>query len=417
MLTSIYREFIQSKKYFENETIFKALMQRRIYRVLLICSNYDAYMLEEDGRIDEQIFKEYVSLNLRYPPVFIQANSATKAVAILEQGHIDLVISMLSVREMDAFNLSNQVKTKYPDIPIVVLTHFSREVSVRLQKEDLSSIDYVFSWLGNADLLLAIVKLIEDRMNVEHDVNEIGVQVVLLVEDSVRFYSSYLPNLYRVIFNQSERFMKEGLNEHLRMMRKRGRPKVMLARNYEEAMELYEKYSSNMLGVISDIRYHKDGMKDPHAGFKLCEHIKADNPYLPFLLQSSEPKNRTIADKLEVGFIDKNSNRLSIELRDYVINKFAFGDFVFKCPNTDEEVGRAHNLVTFQEAVKKVPAESLRYHAQRHDFSKWLKARSLFSLSSIFFKETTADFDSMEEVRQYVIDEISRYRINRGRGV
>jgi CheY-like chemotaxis protein len=417
MLTSIYREFIQSKKYFENETIFKALMQRRIYRVLLICSNYDAYMLEEDGRIDEQIFKEYVSLNLRYPPVFIQANSATKAFSILEEGHIDLVISMLSVREMDAFELSNQVKGKYPDIPIVVLTHFSREVTVRLQNEDLSSIDYVFSWLGNADLLLAIVKLIEDRMNVEHDVNEIGVQVVLLVEDSVRFYSSYLPNLYRVIFNQSERFMKEGLNEHLRMLRKRGRPKVMMARNYEEAISLYKKYSNNMLGVISDIRYHKDGMKDPHAGFKLCEHITADNPYLPFLLQSSEPKNRTIADKLGVGFLDKNSNRLSIELRDYVINKFAFGDFVFKCPTTGEEVGRAHNLVTFQEAVKKVPAESLRYHAQRHDFSKWLKARSLFSLSSIFFKATTADFGSMEEVRQYVFDEISRYRINRGRGV
>lgn len=417
MLTSIYKQFIQSKKYFEKETVFKALMQNRIYRVLLICSNYDAYMLEEDGRIDEQIFKEYVSLNLRYPPVFIQANSASKAFKILEGGNIDLVISMLSVRETDAFKLSNEVKSLYPNIPIVVLTHFSREVSMRLQNEDLSSIDYVFSWLGDADLLLAIVKLIEDGMNVETDVNDIGVQVVLLVEDSIRFYSSYLPNLYKIVFNQSERFMREGLNEHQRMIRKRGRPKILLARNYEEAINLYKAYSNNMLGVISDIRYFKDGTKDPHAGFKLCEYIKADNPYLPFLLQSSEPKNRTIADKLQVGFLDKNSNKLSLELRDYVINNFAFGDFVFKSPLSEKEVARAHDLVSFQEAIKTVPIESLRYHSSRHDFSKWLKARSLFSLATIFSKSTLDDFESSEEIRQYVLDEISRYRINRGRGI
>ncbi len=417
MLTSIYREFIQSKKYFDKETMFKALMQKRIYRVLLICSNYDAYMLEEDGRIDEQIFKEYVSLNLRYPPVFVQANSASKAFKILEDGNIDLVISMLSVRETDAFQLSNQIKSHYPEIPIVVLTHFSREVSMRLQNEDLSSIDYVFSWLGNADLLLAIVKLIEDRMNVDRDANEIGVQVVLLVEDSIRFYSSYLPNLYKVIFHQSERFMQEGLNEHQRMIRKRGRPKILLATSYEEAIEFYNKYRNNMLGVISDIRYSKDNMKDPHAGFKLCEHVKADNSYLPFLLQSSRPQNRTIADKLNVGFLDKNSNKLSLELRDYVINNFAFGDFIFKNPRTGEQVARARDLVSFQEAVRKVPAESLRFHSQRHDFSKWLKARSLFSLSNIFSRASATDFDTIEDVREYVLKEISRYRINRGRGI
>lgn len=417
MLTSIYRQFIQSKKYFEKETVFKALMQRRIYRVLLICSNYDAYMLEEDGRIDEQIFKEYVSLNLRYPPVFVQANSASKAFKILEAGSIDLVISMLSVRETDAFKFSNQVKALYPQIPIVVLTHFSREVSLRLQNEDLSSIDYVFSWLGDADLLLAIVKLIEDGMNVETDVNDIGVQVVLLVEDSIRFYSSYLPNLYKIIFNQSERFMHEGLNDHQRMLRKRGRPKVLLARNYDEAINIYRAYKGNMLGVISDVRYHKDGVKDSQAGFKLYDYIKADNPYLPFLLQSSEPQNRSIADKLNVGFLDKNSNKLSTELRDYVINNFAFGDFVFKSPVDGQEVARAHDLVSFQEAIRTVPIDSLRFHSSRHDFSKWLKARSLFSLSTIFSKSTTSDFETSEDVRQYVIDEISRYRINRGRGV
>lgn len=417
MLTSIYKEFIQSKKYFEKETAFKSLMEKRIYRVLLICSNYDAYMLEEDGRIDEQIFKEYVSLNLRYPPVFVQANSASKAFKILEEGNIDLVISMLSVRETDAFQLSNQVKTKYPDIPIVVLTHFSREVSMRLQNEDLSSIDYVFSWLGNADLLLAIVKLIEDRMNVDKDVNEIGVQVVLLVEDSIRFYSSYLPNLYKIIFNQSEQFMKEGLNEHLRMLRKRGRPKILLATSYEEAITYYKKYRKNMLGVISDIRYAKDNMKDPHAGFKLSEFIKADNAYLPILLQSSRPQNRTIADRLDVGFLDKNSNRLSLELRDYVIKNFAFGSFIFRNPQSGEEVTRAHNLVSFQDAIKKVPVESLRFHSKRHDFSKWLKARSLFSLANIFSQASASDFNTMEEIREYVLKEISRYRINRGRGV
>lgn len=414
MHTSIYNQFIKSEKYFQKETMFKNLMQKRIYRVLLICSNYDAYMLEEDGRIDEQIFEEYVSLNLRYPPVFVRVNSATKAFEVLKNDKIDLVISMLSIKETDAFQLSNQIKREYSEIPIVVLTPFSREVSIRLQNEDLSSIDYVFSWLGNAELLLAIVKLIEDEMNVEQDVNEVGVQVILLVEDSIRFYSSYLPNLYKIVFKQSKKAMQEGRNSQRQMLRKRGRPKILLARNYEEAIKIYQTFSENMLGIISDVHYMKDGKKDPQAGFKLFDYIKKDNPHLPFLLQSTEIANHKIAKKIEVSFLDKNSKQLSQNLRNFIIKNFSFGDFVFK--HNKEEI-RAYDLISFQEAIKKVSPESLIFHSKTHDFSKWLKARYLFSLARIFAKFDKTDFDTVEQMRQFILEEISLYRINRGRGI
>lgn len=414
MHTSIYHQFIKSEKYFQKETMFKNLMQKRIYRVLLICSNYDAYVLEEDGRIDEQIFEEYVSLNLRYPPVFVRVNSATKAFEVLKNDKIDLVISMLSIKETDAFQLSNQIKKEYSEIPIVVLTPFSREVSMRLQNEDLSSIDYVFSWLGNAELLLAIVKLIEDEMNVEQDVNEVGVQVILLVEDSIRFYSSYLPNLYKIIFKQSKRAMQEGRNSQRQMLRKRGRPKILLARNYEEAIKIYRTFSKNMLGIISDVHYMKDGKKDPQAGFKLFDYIKKENPHLPFLLQSTEIANSEIAKKATVSFLDKNSKQLSQNLRNFIVKNFSFGDFIFK--HNKNEI-KAHDLISFQEAIKKVSSESLLFHSKTHDFSRWLKARYLFSLARIFSKFEENDFATVEQMRQFILEEISLYRINRGRGI
>ena len=241
-----------------DDTAFNLTMQRRIRQILLICSNYDHFMLEEDGRIDEQIFNEYVSLNLRYPPIFIQTSSAKEAFSILESRSIDLVIEMLSIEDIDTFELSRQIKGKYPDIPIVTLTHFSREVSIRFQNEDLSAIDYIFSWLGNADLLLAIVKLLEDKMNVEHDVEVVGVQTILLVEDSIRYTSSYLPNLYKLILQQARGFAEEALNEHERMMRMRGRPKVLLATTYDDAVEIFQKYKHNMLGIICDVRFKKN---------------------------------------------------------------------------------------------------------------------------------------------------------------
>ena len=413
----LYKKFIESKKYYINETSFKLLMQKRIYKVLLICSNYDAFMIEEDGRIDEQIFNEYVSLNLRYPPIFIQANTAKKAFRLLGKGDIDLVITMLSVREIDAFALSNQIKEKFQNIPIVVLTPFSREVRMKITKENLSAIDYVFCWLGDADLLLAIIKLIEDKMNVEHDVKIVGVQTILLVEDSIRFYSSYLPNMYKIVLKQSQDFMKEGLNEHQRMLRKRGRPKILLATNYNEAIDLYEKYKHNLLGVISDTRYKKDGVEDAEAGIKLFKKIRSENKHLPFLLQSSETKNAKTAKKIGVSFINKNSKTLSIELRNYLFRRLAFGDFIFKTPDTKKEIARAKDLKELQKKILEIPDESLNYHIHRDDFSRWLNARALFSIAEIFKAHAPEDFESISEVRSYIYEEILKFRINKGRGI
>ena len=327
-----------------NEAEFDSLMKNRVYRVLIICSNYDYFMLEEDGRIDEQIFNEYVSLNLRYPPIFIHADSARKAFAILQRENIDLVISMLSVGEMDAFGLSGRIKEKYPAKPIVVLTPFSREVSMKLVKEDLSAIDYVFSWLGNANLLVAIIKLIEDRMNLAYDVMEVGVQTILLVEDSIRYYSSYLPDIYNIVFTQSKSFMQEGLNAHKKMLRMRGRPKILLATTYEEAERLYRTYQDNMLGIISDVSFKRNGKKETDAGIKFCRMVREENRYMPLLVQSSNLGNQAKAMELNASFLHKYSKTLEIELRNFMKRYMAFGIFIFRHPETGEEFGRASNL-------------------------------------------------------------------------
>ncbi len=402
-----------------NDTSFEQLMQKRIHKVLLICSSYDAFMLEEDGRIDEQIFNEYVSLSLRYPPIFIQAHSAREVLTILQEEKIDLIITMLNISDMDAFNLARILKSRYPDIPLVVLTPYSRDVSLRLQKEDLSAIDYVFCWLGNADILLAIIKLIEDKMNAEYDIQHIGVQAIILVEDSVRYYSVFLPNIYKIIFRQSRSFMKEALNEHQRMLRLRGRPKILLATNYQEALELYQKYKANILGIISDISYKLDNKRDKEtkAGLQLCKVVRNEDPYMPFLLQSSDISNKTFADELGVGFISKNSKTLNIELRDYIISHFGFGDFIFRDPKTLKEVCRATDLQHLQQQILNVPDDSFRYHTSQNHISKWLNARALFSIAQLFKPLSANDFKSVSELRKFIFQSISSYRLSKGRGV
>ena len=413
---SIYKDYLQTKKYYINETAFKMLMQKRIYRILIICSNYDFYMLEEDGRIDEQIFEEYVSLNLRYPPIFIHAHSTKKAFRLLNKGDIDMVISMLSIDDTDAFALSKVIKVDHPRVPFVLLTPFSREVRMRMAHEDLSAIDYVFSWLGNTEILLAIIKLIEDKMNARNDIEIVGVQTILLVEDNIRFYSSYLPTMYRIILQQSYEFMQEGANEYQQMLRKRGRPKVMLATNYEEAIAYYEKYKNNILGVITDIRYKREGKDDAEAGFRLFKHIKADNKHMRILMQSSEIHNKEMVEELGASFISKNSTKLTKELTNYIRKSFAFGDFVFRLPDRSI-VSRASNLKHFQHQLLIIPDESLKYHAEKNDFSRWLNARALFSLGSIFRDTEVTDFDNIEGIRKYIYNELSKYRLNRGRGI
>jgi CheY-like chemotaxis protein len=401
-----------------SQTPFNLLMQKRIQQVLIICSNYDFYMLEEDGRIDEQIYNEYVSLNLRYPPIFLHTDSAKQAFEILEHEKVDLVIEMLSIGDVDTFELAKQIKSKYSTIPIVVLTHFSREVSLRLQNEDLSAIEYVFCWLGNADLLVAIIKLIEDRMNVEFDVDKVGVQVILLAEDSVRFISSYLPNLYKIILKQSREFMKEALNEHQKMLRARGRPKILLSTTYEDALKIYERYKFNLLGIISDVSFKKKNKDiETRDGLELCRHVKSEDMHMPVLLQSSDASNEIPAKEMGAGFINKASKTLSIELRNFVVRNFGFGEFTFRDPDTMQEIARAADLQALQHLILKIPDSVLQYHTRRNEISKWLNARALFPIGQMFKFLSTDDFPTLDELRNFIYESIANFRMSKGRGV
>jgi CheY-like chemotaxis protein len=406
--------------YYFSDTSFNLLMQNRIRKVLVICSSYDFFMLEEDGRIDEQIFNEYVSLNLRYPPGFVHADSARIAMKILEEDRIDLIIEMLSIGDIDTFELARQLKEKHPRIPIVVLTHFSREVSLKLENEDLSAIDYVFCWLGNSDLLLAIIKLIEDRMNAEFDIQEVGVQAILLIEDSVRFISAFLPILYKVVLEQSMEFIKEALNEHQKMLRRRGRPKILLANNYADALTSYRKYEPNIMGIISDISYKMtSNRKDPktRAGIEFCRLVKSEDKNIPFLLQSSDSSLEEHARELGAGFLHKHSKNLSNELKDYILRNFGFGEFVFRQPETQEEYCVAANLRDLQQLIMTVPDKILIYHTQRDDISRWLNARALFPIAQIFKPAKLEDFKSLDDVRKYIYKAISTFRTSKARGV
>jgi len=228
-------------------------------------------------------------------------------------------------------------------------------------------------------------------MNARNDLEIVGVQAILLVEDNIRFYSSYLPTMYKIILEQSQEFKLEGANDYQQMLRKRGRPKIMLATNYEEALAYYEKYKNNILGVITDIRYKRNGVVDPEAGFRLFEHIKADNKYMRFLMQSSESENKTKVEKIGALFLNKNSSNLHIELTNYMKTNFAFGDFLFRMPDRSI-VGSASNLKQFQQQLLNIPDDSLKYHADKNDFSRWLNARALFSLGAIFRTADVIDF-------------------------
>lgn len=398
---------------------FEKLMQRRIRRVLLICSSYDAFILEEDGRIEEQLFKEYVSLNINYPPSFKRVSSGAEALEVLKQESFDLIISMLNIGEVEIFDLAHTFKSLMPETPVVVLTHFSREVSIKLEKEDLSAIDYVFCWLGNADLLLAIIKLIEDKMNADNDLLDVGVQAIILVEDSVRYYSSYLPTLYKVVLNQSRNFIREAVNEQQQNLRMRGRPKILLATTYDEAIELYSKYKNNLLGFVSDVSFKVNHRRDSktRAGITLCKVIRRDDPHMPFIFQSSDLANKEVAVELGAGFIHKYSKSLSHELIDYVRSYFFFGNFYFVDPKTKEVVREANNLRSLNDALMSISDETLYYHASHNHLSKWLFARALFPIAEVFRAIQTSDFSNIVAMRSYVANAINQYRQVTGRGV
>ena len=404
-------------KFILKDVTFVNLMMRRIYNVLIVANPYDAFMLEDDGRVEEKIYNEYVELGLRYPPTFTQVSTSEEAYQVLRTMNIDLVICMPGNADNDAFSVARDIKAGFPKIHCVVLTPFSHGITKRMENEDLSIFDYVFCWLGNTNLILSIIKLIEDKMNLEHDIQEGNVQMLLLVEDSIRFYSSILPNLYNYILAQSKRFSTEALNRHAATLRMRGRPKVVLARNYEEAMALYSKYSDNVLGVISDVRFPIGGVKDSEAGLKLLRNIHKDNPYLPLIVESTESANREKAEAEGFRFVDKNSKKMSIDLRAIMEEHMGFGDFIFRDPKTKAEIMRIHSLKELQDNIFKIPDDSMLYHISRNHMSRWLSARAIFPVSEYLKKITWDRLKDITAHREIIFDAIVQYRHMKNLGV
>ena len=399
------------------DTPFANLMNKRIYNVLLIATKYDSFMLEDDGRVDEQIFNEYTSLSLRYPPRFTQVTTEEEALNELKNRNFELIICMPNMDNRDIFAAASEIKVHYPNIPIVVLTPFSKEVSKRIANEDLSAIDYVFSWLGNSELLLAIIKLIEDKMNAPDDTASVGVQIILLVEDSIRFYSSALPHLYKFVLEQSQMFAKEALNDHQRTLRMRGRPKIKLARNYEEAVRIFDQYRDNMLGIISDMSFMHNGVKDPYAGYKFGQYVRKTGLIIPFVLESSEASNHIYAKELNASFIDKNSKSYPKDLKKKIMQRFGFGDFVILNPHTKEEIMRIKDLKDLQKKVFQIPDDSLVYHLSRNHFSRFFYSRAMFPPAEVLKHVDVSDYKDMDEARKLIFDLIVQYRRMKNTGV
>ena len=412
--TDIPQEFSQ---FYLKDVTFVNLMMRRIYNVLIVANPYDAFMLEDDGRVEEKIYNEYMELGLRYPPTFTQVSTTEEARRVLSTMNIDLVICMPGNADNDAFTVARDIKHSFPNIHCVVLTPFSHGITRRMQNEDLSIFDYVFCWLGNTNLILSIIKLIDDKMNIEHDIHEDGVQMILLVEDSIRFYSSILPNLYSYILLQSQRFSTEALNRHTATLRMRGRPKVVLARTYEEAMALYDKYSANTLGVISDVRFPIGGVKDPEAGLKLLRAIRAKDEYVPLIIESSEAHNRERAEAEGFRFVDKNSKKMSLDLRRLLEEHMGFGDFIFRDPKTHAEIMRIHSLKELQDNIFKIPDDSMLYHISRNHMSRWLSARAIFPVSAFLKNVTWHKLQDVQAHRKIIFDAIVQYRHMKNIGV
>ena len=428
-------------KFYLKDVSFVNLMMRRIYNVLIVANPYDAFMLEDDGRIEEKIYNEYMELGLRYPPTFTQVSTTEEAAQVLRSTVIDLVICMPGNADNDAFDVARDIKGKFPSIHCVVLTPFSHGITKRMENEDLSIFDYVFCWLGNTNLILSIIKLIEDKMNLAHDIREAGVQMILLVEDSVRFYSSILPNLYNYILEQSKNFSKEALNRHAATMRMRGRPKVVLARTYEEAQKLYDKYSNNTLGVISDARFPLKSAakafgneveqeanpehgtdtfgreKCPDAGLRLFRYIRKTDPFVPLIIESSESDNRAKAEAEGFRFVDKNSKKMSVDLRRLMEEHMGFGDFIFRDPKTHEEIMRIRSLKELQDNIFNIPNDSMLYHISRNHMSRWLCARAIFPVSAFLKHVTWEKLQDVDAHRQIIFDAIVQYRHMKNLGV
>lgn len=405
------------RRLYIKDIAFQELMEKRISNVLLVASPYDAFMLEEDGRVEEQVFMEYEVLGLSAAPRFTTVATVEEANKALTQKDFDLIIAMPGAEIHQTFSWAREVDLLYPEMPFVVLTPFSREVSRRIRNEDLSCVDYVFSWLGNVDLIVAIIKLIEDRMNAFKDIEQVGVQCIMLVEDSIRFYSAVLPHLFKFILTQSREFSTEALNEHEARLRMRGRPKVVLARDYEEARVLYNRLGHRMLGVISDVSFHREGVTDKQAGLRLSKKIRERDPHIPIIIESSEIENKEKVHEFKGIFIDKNSKTLPQDLRNAVRHHFGFYDFIVRDPETGHEVMRIHDLNDLQKNVYNIPAKSLFYHSSRNDISRWLYSRALFPIASVLQHYRFTKLEQAPSVRRLIFECIVKYRRMKNRGV
>ena len=398
-------------------------MKYRIHKILLVCCSYDGYILEEDGHIESQINQEYIDLNMSNPPSLTRVSSTAEALeALAGDDTFDFILTMYNVGEPDVFSFAKIVKERHPNTPVALLTSFSKDIYRRIEEQDRSGLDYIFSWHGNTELIIAIIKLIEDKMNADEDILEGGVQAILLVEDSIRFYSTYLPELYKLLLLQNTEFLKDAFNEQQQVLRKRARPKILLARCYEEAVELYERYKKNLLGVISDVGFVLRRNDPPEsekldAGIDLCRRIREDNPLMPVLLQSSQVAFGKQAAELGAGFIAKNSKTLLSQLHDYIAKEFAFGDFVFKDPDTGAEIGRAKDLTQMQQMIATIPDRAFEYHTSQNHLSKWLYSRGLFPLASSIRQYNKSHFSSVEEHRRVLVGLIRDYRTLLGQGV
>lgn len=398
-------------------------MVRRIRKILLICNNYDSFSLEEDGRFDEQIVREYSELNLSNPPSIRRVESTVEALGLIDAGEsFDLVITMYNVGELDVFDFSEKFKSRTPSTPLVLLTSPAREIQKKVSEHDCSCIDYVFCWNSSTDLVIAIIKLIEDRMNADHDILEAGVRAILLVEDSVRYYSTYLPLLYKLVLQQNSEALRDALNESQQSLRKRSRPKILMAKCYDEAIGLYEKYKQCILGVISDVGFvvHKGDnatQEKRDAGIDLCIKIRKDNPTMPILMQSSQESMRTVAQRLGVGFVVKTSKTLTHELSEYIGREFGFGDFVVTDPDTGTELGRASNLYEFEKIISLIPDKTYMMISENNYLSKWLYARGLFSVGAILNPLHISSVENIPEIRKITIQTIHNYRIKQALGV
>jgi len=396
--------------------VFHELMARKVTEILLVSSPYDAFIMEEEGRLAERIIHEYRGLNLSRPPMLTWASSAQEALDTLSQKKFDLVITMPQVDEIDAYVLGRQIKSKFPDLPVFLMIQNTSRHLLERKSDDGDSIDRLYVWYGNSDLLLALIKNLEDQMNVAYDTQRAWVRVIVIVEDSPIYYSSLLPLLYKEIVTQTQAVMEESLNDEHRILRMRARPKILVAQNYEEALDLYQRYKPYLLGIFSDVRFPKDGKLDDAAGFKLLSMIRKDNPDLPLLNFSSEESNRKQAQKIPAVFLNKNSATLHSEIRSFFMQYLGFGEFVFRLPN-GKEIGRASNLREMEKILPGIPDESVFFHASHNHFSSWLMARSEIMLASKLKPVKISDFESIGEAKQYLVSIIRERRMGRQKGI